>query len=155
MVQFRDTSWSVMKGCCDSEHSQEMPQSTVPTLHDNYTHIYNNPSGRETVQDIKKQSKKTWKKSGCNRHSSASKVITDWKREKTLSPISPCTWLNPGAGISNWPFIILVYNLHKLLNSNPWINFEMQSRKHSCCLFFRTLLVEQSSEAEMLIHDAD
>ena len=31
----------------------------VSTLHDNYTHIYNNPSSRETVQDIKKQSKTT------------------------------------------------------------------------------------------------
>ena len=72
-------------GYCDSEYSQEMLQSTVSTLHDNYTHIYNNPSSRETVQDIKKQSKKTLKKSGCNRHSSASKVLTDWKREKTLS----------------------------------------------------------------------
>ena len=46
-------------GYCDSEYSQEVLQSTVSTLHDNYTHIYNNPSSRETVQDIKKQSKKT------------------------------------------------------------------------------------------------
>ena len=65
-------------GYCDSEYRQEVLQSTVSTLHDNYTHIYNNPSSRETVQDIKKQPKKTVRqKSGCNRHSSASKVITD------------------------------------------------------------------------------
>ena len=59
MVQFRDTSSSLIKGYCDSEYSQEVLQSTVSTLHDNYIHIYNNPSSRETVQDIKKQSKKT------------------------------------------------------------------------------------------------
>ena len=46
-------------GYCDSEYSQEVLQSTVSTLHDNYIHIYNNPSSRETVQDIKKQPKKT------------------------------------------------------------------------------------------------
>ena len=46
-------------GYCDSEYSQEVLQSTVSTLHDNYTHIHNNPSSRETVQDIKKQPKKT------------------------------------------------------------------------------------------------
>ena len=59
-------------GYCDSEYSQEVLQSTVSTLQDNYTHIihiiilhiiilstHNNPSSRETVQDIKKQSKKT------------------------------------------------------------------------------------------------
>ena len=48
-----------MKGYCDSEYSQEVLQSTVFTLHDNYTHIHDNPSSRETVQDIKKQPKKT------------------------------------------------------------------------------------------------
>ena len=48
-----------MMGYCNSEYRQEMLPRTVSTLHDNYTRIYDNPSSRETVQDIKKQSKKT------------------------------------------------------------------------------------------------